>query len=143
MVDARSAYNRVSLLFTLALLIMRRLRLTQCPNIDSLSVDIASMRYNRQSSLHHRLQNTPVKLSGDKNAGLPADFLIRSSPSATNISETPKSHSLTVWRSADRRILSGFTCRASAKRYDRYCGIRLTSRWITSFACRYSSPKHN
>jgi len=46
------------------------------------------------------------KLSGLRNAGLPPVCRILSSPS--NISDTPKSHSLTISLSADRRILSGF-----------------------------------
>lgn len=46
------------------------------------------------------------KLSGLRNAGLPPVCRILSSPS--NISDTPKSHSLTISLSAERRILSGF-----------------------------------
>lgn len=46
------------------------------------------------------------KLSGLRKAGLPPVCRILSSPS--NISDTPKSHSLTISLSAERRILSGF-----------------------------------
>lgn len=45
--------------------------------------------------------------SGGMNAGLPAFLRIRSSPPWWKKSETPKSHSLTIWREAERRMLSG------------------------------------
>lgn len=48
-----------------------------------------------------------MKLSGLRKAGLPPDFLTVSSPAATNISDTPKSHSLTTSRSAESKMLSG------------------------------------
>jgi hypothetical protein len=60
-----------------------------------------------------------MTVSGLMNAGLPAFFCIRSSPSE-NISLTPKSQSLTVWWSSDMRTLSGLICaRQENKRLSR------------------------
>lgn len=61
-------------------------------------------------------QDSLWKLSGLRKAGLPPVCRILSSPS--NISDTPKSHSLTISLSADRRILSGFIYCQLGKRID-------------------------
>lgn len=62
----------------------------------------------------HATYDSHVKLSGLRKAGLPPDFLIRSSPVPMNISETPKSHNLTVVRSADTSTFSGLTWHVSS-----------------------------
>jgi len=91
-----------------------------------------------------------IAASGLMNAGLPPLFFIRSSP-AVNISDTPKSQSLTCVRSALSRTLSGCLRMRSTPSADRANLARtmrdnpptLISRCVTPAECKYSRPRVN